>query len=73
MASEFGMDYLGALPLNMGIRMQADSGHPTVVAEPDGEIAGIYKSVARQVAITIAAKAKDYSSKFATIKISKDT
>lgn len=73
MASEFGMDYLGALPLNMGIRMQADSGHPTVVAEPDGEIAGIYKSVARQVAITIAAKAKDYSSKFPTIKISKDT
>jgi ATP-binding protein involved in chromosome partitioning len=73
MAAEYGMDYLGALPLNMGIRVQADSGRPTVVAEPDGEIAGIYKTVARQVAIKIAAKAKDFSSKFPTIKISKDT
>ncbi len=67
------MDYLGALPLNMSIRVQADSGMPTVVAEPDGEIAGLYKTVARQVAIKVAAKAKDFSSKFPTIKVSKDT
>jgi ATP-binding protein involved in chromosome partitioning len=73
MAAEYGMDYLGALPLNMQIRVQADSGRPTVVADPDGEIAAIYKTVARQVAITIAAKAKDFSSKFPSIKISKDT
>jgi ATP-binding protein involved in chromosome partitioning len=43
------------------------------VADPDGEIAGLYKSVARQVAIKVAAKAKDFSSKFPTIKVSKDT
>ena len=73
MAAEYGMDYLGALPLNMGIRVQADSGKPTVVAEPDSEIAGIYKTVARQVAIKIARQAKDFSSKFPSIKISKDT
>ena len=73
MAAEYGMDYLGALPLNMSIRVQADSGKPTVVAEPDGEIATLYKTVARQVAIKIAAKAKDFSSKFPSIKISKDT
>jgi len=73
MAAEYGMDYLGALPLNMQIRMQADSGKPTVVADPDGEVSGIYKSVARQVAIKIAARAKDFSSKFPSIKISKDT
>jgi ATP-binding protein involved in chromosome partitioning len=73
MASEYGMDYLGALPLDIRIREQADSGKPTVVAEPDGEVAGIYKAVARQVAIKIAAKAKDFSSKFPSIKISKDT
>jgi ATP-binding protein involved in chromosome partitioning len=34
MAAEYGMDYLGALPLNMQIRLQADSGKPTVVADP---------------------------------------
>jgi ATP-binding protein involved in chromosome partitioning len=73
MASELGMDYLGALPLNMQIRVQADSGIPTVVADPDGEVAGLYKAVARQAAIRIAARAKDFSSKFPTIKISKDT
>jgi ATP-binding protein involved in chromosome partitioning len=73
MAAEYGMDYLGALPLDIRIRLQADSGKPTVVADPDGEIAAIYKAVARQVAIKIAAKAKDFSSKFPSIKISKDT
>jgi ATP-binding protein involved in chromosome partitioning len=73
MASEYGMDYLGALPLDIRIRQQADSGKPTVVAEPDGEIAALYKTVAREVAIKIAAKAKDFSSKFPSIKISKDT
>ena len=73
MAAEYGMDYLGALPLDMQIRLQADSGHPTVVADPEGEVAGIYKAVARQVAVSIAAKNKDFSSKFPSIKISKDT
>jgi ATP-binding protein involved in chromosome partitioning len=73
MASEYNMDYLGALPLNMQIRVQADSGKPTVVADPDGEVAGIYKAVARQVAVKIAQRAKDFSSKFPTIKVSKDT
>ncbi len=73
MATEYGMDYLGALPLDMQIRLQADSGQPTVVADPDGEVAQIYKAVARQVAIKIAAQAKDFSAKFPTIKLSKDT
>jgi ATP-binding protein involved in chromosome partitioning len=73
MAAEFDMAYLGALPLNLQIREQADNGRPTVVADPDGEIASIYKAVARQVAITVAAKAKDFTSKFPSIKISKDT
>ncbi|MBI2772021.1 MAG: iron-sulfur cluster carrier protein ApbC [Burkholderiales bacterium] len=73
MAAEYKMDYLGALPLDIKIRLQADSGKPTVVADPEGEVAGIYKAVARQVAIKIAAKAKDFSSKFPTITVSKDT
>ena len=73
MAAEYGMDYLGALPLNMSIRLQADSGKPTVVADPDGEVAQIYKKVARDVAVKIAQQAKDFSSKFPTISISKNT
>jgi ATP-binding protein involved in chromosome partitioning len=73
MAAEYGMDYLGSLPLSMGIRVQADSGAPTVVSDPDGEIAGLYKGMARQLAVKIAARAKDFSSKFPTISISKTT
>ncbi len=72
-AEEKGLDYLGALPLALSIREQADSGRPTVVADPDGEVAAIYKSIARQVAIKIAAKTKDFSSRFPSIKISRDT
>ena len=73
MAAEYGVDYLGALPLNLSIREQADAGNPTVVAQPDGEIAGLYKSVARQVAVKVAQRAKDFSSKFPTITVSKNT
>ena len=73
MSQDFNMPYLGALPLNLSIREQADSGRPSVVADPDGEIAGIYRSVARQVAVAVAKKAKDYSSKFPTITVSKGT
>ena len=72
-AAEKGIDYLGALPLSLSIREQADSGRPTVVADPEGEVAGIYKAVARQVAVRIAAKAKDFSSRFPSINISRDT
>ena len=61
------------MPLSLSIREQADSGRPTVVSDPDGDVAAIYKSIARQVAIRIAAKAKDFSSKFPSIKISQDT
>ena len=73
LAAEYKMDYLGALPLNLSIRVQADSGRPSVVNDPDGEIAGLYKRVARQVAVKIAERAKDFSSKFPTISVSKDT
>jgi ATP-binding protein involved in chromosome partitioning len=73
MAAEYEMDYLGALPLDINIRLQADNGKPTVVADPDGEIAGLYKSVARQVAVSIAAKNKDFSARFANISFSVNT
>ena len=69
MCADFGVDFLGGLPLTMAIRQQADSGTPTVVAEPDGQIAGLYKDIARKVAIKVAEKAKDMTSKFPTITI----
>jgi ATP-binding protein involved in chromosome partitioning len=73
MAAEYKMDYLGALPLSMSIRLQADSGKPTVVAEPDSDAARLYGGIARKLAIKVAQKAKDFTSKFPTITISKNT
>lgn len=73
MAADYGIDHLGALPLSLDIREQTDAGKPTVVSDPEGEIAAIYKRIARQVAVKIAARSKDYSSKFPTITVSKDT
>jgi ATP-binding protein involved in chromosome partitioning len=73
MADQYGVDYLGGLPLNLSIRVQTDAGRPTVVSEPDGDIAATYKAVARQVAVKIAQRAKDFSAKFPTISVSKNT
>jgi ATP-binding protein involved in chromosome partitioning len=72
-AAERGIDYLGALPLDMAIRLQADGGRPTVVADPNGPVALQYLAIARQTAVRIAARAKDFSSKFPTISVSKET
>ena len=73
MAAELGLDHLGSLPLALHIREQADSGCPTVVAEPDSEVSGLYKALARQVALRVAAKARDYSGKFPSIRVSQET
>ena len=72
MCKEYGVDFLGALPLTMSIREQTDSGKPTVVADPEGAIAKIYKEIARKVAVKVAEKAKDMSSKFPSIVIKND-
>ena len=69
MAKDYNVDLLGSLPLDIGIRTQADSGNPTVIAEPDSKIAGIYKEIARKAAIKIANASLDYSSKFPNIVI----
>jgi ATP-binding protein involved in chromosome partitioning len=69
MGKEYGVDVLGSLPLDIAIREQADSGHPTVVADPDGRVAEIYRSIARKVAIHIAERARDMTSKFPSIVV----
>lgn len=69
MCADYGVDFLGSLPLNLSIREQADSGRPTVVADPDGAISAVYKNIARQVAIRVANLSKDMSSKFPNIVV----
>jgi ATP-binding protein involved in chromosome partitioning len=71
MGRDYGVEVLGSLPLDIRIREQTDSGHPTVVAEPDGAIATLYKTIARRMAIKISERAKDLSAKMPAIKVSK--
>ncbi len=69
MAKDYGVDVLGSLPLTLQIREQTDSGFPTVVADPDGQVAKIYKQIARRVAVKIGELQKDMTSKFPNIVI----
>ena len=69
MAGESSVELLGALPLELGIRQQADSGRPTVVSDPDSRAAGLYREIARNAAARLSLQAKDYSSKFPNIVI----
>jgi ATP-binding protein involved in chromosome partitioning len=69
MAKDYGIDLLGSLPLTLQIREQTDSGFPTVVADPDGQVAKIYKQIARRVAVKIGELQKDMTSKFPNIVI----
>jgi ATP-binding protein involved in chromosome partitioning len=69
MAQDYGVEVLGALPLDIEIREQADSGKPTVVSDPDGRIAQIYKKIARRVAVQIAERQQDHSAAFPKIVV----
>jgi ATP-binding protein involved in chromosome partitioning len=69
LSKDYDVEVLGALPLDIDIRQQADSGKPTVVADPDGKVAQIYKQIARRIAIKIAEKTQDRSGLFPKIVI----
>jgi ATP-binding protein involved in chromosome partitioning len=69
MCNDYGVPFLGSLPLDIRIREQADSGRPTVVADPDSKVAQIYRDIARKVAISVAEKAADFSAKFPSIVV----
>ncbi|HCI52803.1 MAG TPA: iron-sulfur cluster carrier protein ApbC [Gallionella sp.] len=69
MCADYDTEFLGGLPLDISIRKQADSGAPTVVADPDGSIAKVYKQIARRVAVKVAEMAQDHSAAFPKIVV----
>lgn len=69
MSQDYNVDLLGSLPLDISIREQADTGKPTVVSDPEGEVAGIYKTIARKIAAKIAKQSQDRSHVFPKIVI----
>lgn len=69
MAKEYGVNFLEALPLNSQIRLDADQGKPTVVADPSSHLALKYKKIAYQATAEIAKQRKNYNKVFPTIEI----
>lgn len=69
MAAQYNIPLLGQLPLNTHIRQQADSGMPTVVAEPEGELAQLYFTLARKVAAKLSLQPRNYGQLFGEIKV----
>ncbi|MBZ0070629.1 MAG: iron-sulfur cluster carrier protein ApbC [Thiohalobacteraceae bacterium] len=69
MSEQYDVDFLGALPLDIRIREETDSGKPTVIAEPDSRIAQIYREIARRTAAKLSLQAKNHAAKFPKIVI----
>jgi ATP-binding protein involved in chromosome partitioning len=69
MADDYDVEHLGNIPLDSRIRADVDAGRPTVVADPDGAIADIYRQVARRVGGKLAVRKRNYSDVFPSIVI----
>jgi ATP-binding protein involved in chromosome partitioning len=69
MHEQYNVPMLGSLPLDIRVREQTDAGRPTVIADPDGPIAAIYRDIARKVAVRVAGIARDVSSRFPSIVV----
>ncbi len=68
-SSDYGVPMLGSLPLDLSIREHADNGKPTVVADPDGDIAGLYRGIAVRMAAKLSMQATDFTHKMPKIVI----
>lgn len=72
LAESASIEFLGSLPLARSIRDNADKGLPSVVAEPEGKVAALYREIARKICANLSRKSKDYSQSFPNISISND-
>jgi len=68
-SQDYGVPLLGALPLDLSIREHADNGRPTVVAEPDGDLAAQYRGIAVRMAAKLSMQATDFTHKMPKIVI----
>lgn len=69
LAEETGVPVLGSMPLDLNIRLQADSGQPTMVADPDGRVAQLYRGMAQRLAAGLSKHPKDYTGKMPGVTV----
>lgn len=69
MAADFGVDFLGEIPLDIRLRQSLDKGKPLVAAIPEHPISQRYQDISRKIAIAVAKKPKSFSQAFGKIAI----
>ena len=69
LADSYKIDFLGSLPLDKRIREEADSGKPTVTAEPNSPIANKYREMSHKISAKIGVKKRNYANLFPKIEI----
>lgn len=69
LAEETDVPMLGRLPLQLEIRQAVDKGNPSVVANPDSDIAKAYREIALRLAAKLSEQPIDYASKFPNIVV----
>jgi ATP-binding protein involved in chromosome partitioning len=57
LSDEYGVPFLGAIPLGMAVREGGDSGVPVVVSDPDSPQSRAFRSVAEEVARQVSIEA----------------
>ena len=72
LADQEGVELLGSLPLDLRIREQADSGQPTVVADPESSVANHYREAARRTAALLSRQDPAGASRFPNIVVDDD-
>ena len=53
-AAEYDTALLGALPLDLNIGQETDSGKPSVISDPDSSVAKMYRDIARRTGARLA-------------------
>lgn len=68
-SDEYDTTLLGQLPLHMTIREQTDGGEPTVIAEPDSEVARRYCDIARRVGAQLSTRERNLSGAISSMSV----
>lgn len=69
LAGKLGVPLLGQLPLSLPVREAMDSGNTQTLLDTQPEIESIYTQAAFQLALAVADKGKDFSSRFPKIVV----
>lgn len=69
LAARYQLPLLGQIPLDEKIRAQADGGNPSAAAEPHGDLARLYQTIAVRSAAQLALRQKSFTQAFPKIVV----